>query len=297
MELKAPLTIDEQIIELNRHGIRVENQEEANSILRKVGYYRLSGYWLSYKTNGQETTLDNVFALYRFDEELRAILRRYIEQVEMYYKNLIGTEISLLKCNEPPYDQHYDVNNYYDKEGIQNTLDRFKKEQRYYRESAIVKHHKAKYANRMPLWVMMELMTFSSMSMYFKALYISDKEMIAGKVGISYKTLENHLHCLSVFRNMCAHGARLYDITFNPPARFTKGFLKSHPDIKNDSLFAYILVLMKRLLIDDDRKKLRDQLNRLIKKYKENIELEKIGFPENYREELYIRNIRKMEQN
>ena len=295
MELKAPLGINEQISELNRHGIIVDDVKEATDILERVGYYRLSGYWLPYKKGKQETTLKHVYSLYCFDEELRALLRRYIEQTEMLYKNLIGTEFSMLKCTKPPYDQHYDEKNYYDRNGIKKTLERFEREQQYYRESDIVKHHKAKYANKMPLWVMMELMTYSSMSMFYKALYISDKEKVANRIGVSYKTLENHLHCLAVFRNMCAHGARLYDVRFNPPARFTKGFLKAHPDIKNDSLFAYILVLIKRLPTDEDRKKLRDQLNRLIKKYSSDIELERIGFPEDYRKVLYIKNLRIVE--
>ncbi len=101
--------------------------------------------------------LSQIYSIYAFDEELRSLLRRYIEITETFYKNLIGTEFALLKCKNPPHDQHYNEANYYDKKGIRSILDRFEKERRYYRESDIVKHHKAKYANKMPLWVMMEL--------------------------------------------------------------------------------------------------------------------------------------------
>ena len=142
---------------------------------------------------------------------------------------------------------------------------------------------------------MMELMTYSNMSMFYNALYISDKEKISGKIGISYKTLENHLHCLSVLRNKTAHGARLYGAKITPPARFTKSFLKSHPEISNDSLFAYILVLIKRLPTDAERKTLRDQLNRLVKKYEAQISLSDIGFLEDYRKILYLRNLKAIE--
>ena len=295
MELKSPLNIEEQLAELNRHHIHVDDPARAREILTKVGYYRLSGYWLKYKYVGTEATLSHIYSIYAFDEELRSLLRRYIEVTETFYKNLIGTEFALLKCKEPPHDQHYNEANYYDKKGIRSTLNRFEKERRYYRESDIVKHHKAKYANKMPLWVMMELMTYSSMSMFYNALYISDKERIAGNIGISYKTLENHLHCLSVLRNKCAHGARLYGAKITPPARFTKGFLKSHPEMSNDSLFAYVLVLIKRLPTDDERRAFRDQLNRLIKKYEAQISLSDIGFPEDYRKVLYLRNLKTIE--
>ena len=57
-------------------------------------------------------------------------------------------------------------------------------------------------------------------------MYFSDKEAIAEAVGVSRDTLANHLHCLSVLRNKCAHGARLYNTTFNPPAHLTKQFLQ-----------------------------------------------------------------------
>ena len=70
----------------------------------------------------------------------------------------------------------------------------------------------------MPLWVMVELMSFSNISKLYSSMYISEKETIAQAVGIKYKTLENHLHCLSVLRNKCAHAARLYNTEFNPPA-------------------------------------------------------------------------------
>lgn len=295
MDLKKPLDIQDQISELERHNITFDDKSEAERILNKISYYRLSGYWLKYKLLGKEVTLSHVYSLYKFDASLRTLLREYIERTEMFYKDLIGNEIAIIKCNAAPFDQHYDPNSYYDKQGIKNTLKNFEKEKKYYIDSDIVKHHKAKYADKMPLWVMLELMTYSSMSKYFHALYISDKQVVANKIGVSFKTLENHLHCLSVFRNKCAHGARLYNTKLNPPARFTKGFLRANPSIDNDSLFAYILVLVKRLPTDEDRIEFRDKLNRLIKKYEKDIDLADMGFPINYRELLYKKNLSKIQ--
>ena len=212
-----------------------------------------------------------------------------------FYKNLTGNGFADIKCVKPPYNQHYDVNNYFDKDGIAKTLQNFSKEKMYYRDSAIVKHHQKKYQDKMPIWVMMELMTCSSVSMFYHALYISDKEKIADKIGISAATLENHLHALSVFRNKCSHGVRLYNSVFNPPIRFNKSFLRAHPEVKNNTLFAYILMLIKRLPTDEDRKQFRDKLNRIIKKYGNSIDMELIGFPKNYREMLYIRTIKSID--
>lgn len=62
--------------------------------------------------------------------------------------------------------------------------------------------------------------------------------------------------------------------------------------IRNDSLFAYILMLIKRLPSDNERKQFKDKLNRIVKKYEKDIDLNLIGFPKNYRELMYIKNLK-----
>ena len=301
MDLKKPYSIDEQLQKFQEHGVIVEDDIFARNVLQRISYYRLTGYTLQYRINANSSELkpgikfEDIYNIYQFDEEVRCLMRLYIEKAEFFYKNLIGNGFADIKCVKPPYNQHYDVNNYFDKDGIAKTLQNFSKEKMYYRDSAIVKHHQKKYQDKMPIWVMMELMTCSSVSMFYHALYISDKEKIADKIGISAATLENHLHALSVLRNKCSHGVRLYNSVFNPPIRFNKSFLRAHPEVKNNTLFAYILMLIKRLPTDDDRKQFRDKLNRIIKKYGNSIDMELIGFPKNYREMLYIRNIKSID--
>ena len=86
--------------------------------------------------------------------------------------------------------------------------------------------------------VQMHLMT----SITMKTIFIIKKV-------IRKDTLENHLHCLAVLRNKCAHAARMYNTDFNPPAKFTTSFLRKHPEIKNnfdgegsDFYYAYAFV-------------------------------------------------------
>ena len=210
--------------------------------------------------------------------------RMYIEKAEVYYRTQIVYGFSINKCLEPPHDQHYAESNFYNKEGYNQVIDSFNREKNYYKESLIVKHHKNKYASKMPLWVMVELMSFSNISKLYSSMYISEKETIAQAVGVRYKTLENHLHCLSVLRNKCAHAARLYNTEFNPPARFTKTFLQKNPEVKNDSLFAYVLVLLKRLPDANSKRKLIDSIELVIEQYQDDIDMALIGFPGNYLE-------------
>ena len=290
MDLKKPLTFDEQLDKLDAHGMVISDREKAKDILKKVNYYRFTGYALQFRKepSGSDyiegTTFETVYHLYKVDEILRDTFRRYIEKAEVYYRTQISYGFSTAKCTDAPYDQHYDENNFYNKKGYKEVMETFGREQNYYKDSLIVKHHKTKYSSKMPLWVIVELMSFSNMSKLYSSMYYSEKDTIASMVGVGKDTLENHLHCLSVLRNKCAHAARMYNTDFNPPAKFTTSFLRKHPEIKNNSLFAYTLVLLKRLPDEESKKSLIQTVETVINEYRSDIDLSLIGFPENYLE-------------
>ena len=290
MDLKKPLTFDEQLDKLIAHGMVISDREKAKDILKKVNYYRFTGYALQFRKDPsgsdyiEGTTFETVYHLYKVDEILRDTFRRYIEKAEVYYRTQIAYGFSIAKCTDAPYDQHYDENNFYNKKGYKEVMETFGREQNYYKDSLIVKHHKTKYSSKMPLWVIVELMSFSNMSKLYSSMYYSEKDTIASMVGVGKDTLENHLHCLSVLRNKCAHAARMYNTDFNPPAKFTTTFLRKHPEIKNNSLFAYTLVLLKRLPDEESKKSLIQTVETVIDESRSDIDLKLIGFPENYME-------------
>lgn len=288
MDLKAPLTFQEQLKKLEEHGMKIENPEYAVEILSQINYYRFTGYTLQFRQNSDNSNFSNeiyfshIYNIYKFDECLRDIFRKYIEKTEVYYRTQIAYHFSVAKCTKPPYDQHYDENNFYNKTGYKEVMDSFKKEKNYYKDSLIVKHHKLKYNSKIPLWVIVELMSFSNISKLYNSMYITEKDAISTSVGTGRNTLENHLHCLAVLRNKCSHAARLYNTEMNPPAKFSTKFLQKNPDIKNNSLFAYILVLLKRLPNPEFKKALINDINTVIEQYNNYIDLSLLGFPTNY---------------
>ncbi|MBQ8306982.1 MAG: Abi family protein [Blautia sp.] len=282
--------MDEQITILNDHRIAINDPVAAKEILRQIGYYRFSGYALQFRqassssTCIDNTTFESIYDAYCFDQELRGILRNYLEIAEVYYKAQIGYWFALQKCLNPPHDQHYDRNNYFNKSGFDSIMNSFQaKGASYYQDSLIMKHHQVKYHGKMPLWVLLELLSFSNASMLFNAMYISEQDAIAGSVGVSRQTLVNHLHCLSVLRNRCAHAARLYDTALRPPVRFNSTFLRKHPEIApTDTVFCYVLLLLRRLPSYEDKNRFFAEIMSLMDKYQEKISLDRIGFPENY---------------
>ncbi len=289
MDLKCPLTLDEQLDRLVEHGLTIDNREEAKAFLTQVSYYRLTGYLLQFRKSpsSSELELGHSFSelrrLYEFDANLRSVLRHYIEICEVYYKTHISRVFALEKCTESPHDQHYYPENYYNKVGFQKIKNSFNREKDYYADSLVVKHHKQNYAGKMPIWVMFELMSFSNVSKLYSAMYTSSQERIAQELGIGSKTLANHLHCMAVLRNKCAHTARLINVRYNPPAKLSSYFLRDNPSINNNSLFAYLLVLIYRLPSDDLGEELKDGIIKLIEEYSDVVDLSLIGFPANYK--------------
>ena len=110
MDLKKPLTFDEQLDKLIAHGMIVADREKAKDILKRVNYYRFTGYALQFRQEPsgsnyiEGTTFETVYHLYKVDEILRDTFRRYIEKAEVYYRTQIAYGFSIAKCIEAPHD-------------------------------------------------------------------------------------------------------------------------------------------------------------------------------------------------
>jgi len=291
--LKEPLTIEQQIKRLQEHNVIVENESDAKEFLRQNNYYRLTGYALQFRKLRNDSNLsfsikiDQLIGIYTFDEELRALLRSYLEVIEIYFRTLIANTFSLAHCTQAPFDQHYDENNYKNIDGFNKIKEHFKKEREYYSDSLIIRHHQLSYEDKLPLWAIVELLSFSDLSKYYACLKDADADKIAKACGTSSKELANHLRCLSILRNKCSHAARLYNIELNPPAMLPAKLLKMlAKNNGNSTLFAYLYVLCKRLPSRIRRESYKKSTEELIEKYKKYIDLELLGFPQDWENHL-----------
>ena len=111
-------------------------------------------------------------------------------------------------------------------------------------------------------------------------MYYSDKDLIANAVGTGREVLSNHLHCITILRNKCAHAARLYNTRMSKPVQLPAYFLRANPEIKNNSLFAYIIMLLKRLPDDPTKKDYIAEFTRIIEKHRETVDMGFIGVPD-----------------
>lgn len=291
MELKKPLSFDEQIIRLKSHGMEIPDISCAEQSLKCINYYRFTGYALAFRSDPtgeiykSGTNFDTVLSIYHFEEQLKALIHPYLAKVEIFARTQIAYWFSMRENLFPPYTAHYDLRNFYNKEHAKEVLDSLLVEEERNLDFLFIQHHKNKYEDKMPLWVMVELLSFGSLVKLYNSMYIRDKDAIANGMGTTGDVLKNHLFCLSKLRNKCAHYSRLYgkDISFNPPVKILPRILSNNPQLKANTLFAYLYILARRLPTKDDKQKFWELLMKLVDEYKGNIDLNEIGFPTEYR--------------
>lgn len=90
MELKKPLSFEDQVSRLIEHGMSVQSKRDAAFFLSNVNYYRFAGYALQFRADNQQdyiqgTSFGTVKNIYLFDEELRGVLRDALDCAELCF--------------------------------------------------------------------------------------------------------------------------------------------------------------------------------------------------------------------
>lgn len=113
---KPFLTYPQQIQKLKDKNLTITDDAAATITLHHYGYFALiSGYKDLFKNPTTKdyrdgTTLDDIVALYRFDEQLRELTLRYLLQVERH----IRSAYSYAFCSQfgESQNSYLDANNY-----------------------------------------------------------------------------------------------------------------------------------------------------------------------------------------
>ena len=100
--LKAALTYEQQIENLqSKHSLSIPEYNEALTILKRINYYRLSGYGIG-MTKPDDTeqyregvSIDTLYRLYSFDSSFRNAMIHVVEQIEIQLRTQIANYLSL----------------------------------------------------------------------------------------------------------------------------------------------------------------------------------------------------------
>lgn len=196
--------------------------DKAREILLDIGYYRLGFYLFPFEKSYPElrnrsheyiegASFEDAVNLYYFDFDLRLLLMRYLNRIEIAFRTSLIYHLSNKYKSNPvwfispavvnrPYARDFELKVY--------TPD-FK------RNPVIHRHHLKNPNDRFaPAWKTLEFMTFGAvMKLYEQLKEREDRIFIAHKFGIrQVVTFENYMHTIRQARNVCAHGLLLYDM-------------------------------------------------------------------------------------
>lgn len=249
---KPYLTVRAQVDKLMDRGMLVASRADAEQLLRRVGYYRLSGYWYPYRerevrADGTETvgpklragtTLSHVMRIYEFDRELRSMMLDALETVEVALRFEIGHTLGRRSafahrdpaCLDAAFSRAaVDAENTARTSNHAEWLEEFDKQEARSQE-AFALHFRTKYGEHFSVWVATEVMTFGTLTRLYSGAQQSDRELIAMKLDVlttsgrgDAAVFSNWLNQLRHIRNLCAHHSRLWNRVLSVELSETRG--------------------------------------------------------------------------
>lgn len=276
--------IEKQIHTLKLRGLLIEDREYAKNALLQIGYFRFKGYCLPYyekKDSFKEgISFSYIYNNYRFDERLRLLFFQIIEHVEVELKSIIGYRFSLENGPLGYYNNIY----FYDdsKHSLWLSDHEIAIKKALTRNESFPQHYVDNYENQFPLWVAFEMTTFGNLSKFFANINSTlQKQISLEAYNIHPTLLRSWMYILSAVRNMCAHTSRLYDKFFPFELQVPKNERFIFP-VNKPFIVVYIC---KKICLDEDYfNRFYTNLKELIRIYTDWIDLDKIGFPENWEE-------------
>lgn len=234
MTSKPFKTIDQQLDILEGRGLIIDDRESAGNYLLRNNYYSLvNGYKEFFLDKDRCNETVEVFregtrfvhltTLYSFDMILRFSLMHHLTSAEKALKTATvhafcsknrGMEDYLdpaCYCSKSQYrGKHYTKNLIRLLSILQNTRDEVGEKRPY------IEHYRNDYGH-VPLWVLANALTFGNMSHFYDLQKIAVQNeacrlicKTTGEDTLSARRLREIYSTLTHFRNICAHGGRLF---------------------------------------------------------------------------------------
>ena len=235
----------EQLELWRSRGIAVLDEPAAIAFLEHVNYYRLSAYCPPFEHLRDQfvigTTFENIRAAYEFDWTLRDLVNEALEVVEVD----VRTTVAHVFGHTHGAFGHVDSRTFHPSLSHGNWLHRLRKNAKDSDEQ-FVAHFAQTYSEfpDLPVWMLMEIISFGSLSMMFKHMLKADQRAIGTRYGVQAVYLVSWLHHLVYVRNICAHHARLWDRVWAIKPELPTSKVWARPELPgNDRLFVTLLML------------------------------------------------------
>lgn len=282
-KVKPALTFEQQLSRLrDERGLIIEDEESTIEKLKRYNYYRLSAYMKPYMVGEKfrpGTTFNQIVQLYEFDKKLRQLVMSILEPIEITIKTqvayLLGVKYGPLGYKNKEFfknEPHHD--------GFLKKLDR-EIESASKTRTAFILHHMTEYDGQLPIWVAVEIMSFTTISLVFKNMLNEDQREIArGYFGHDEDFVSSWLYTLSYVRNISAHHSRLFNRSIIYPAKLEKK--ERSLRFPDNRLFAVLFVAKKLCREASDWDSFLSNLHVLIDQFEGKPERNMIWFPKNW---------------
>lgn len=279
-------TYNQQLKILRNRNLTISDGSRAISVLKRDNYYNvINGYkdiFLEISGSNEKyydnTTFEHINALSIFDKKIRHLFLYYI----LTFENLIKSKISYYHTET--YNEifnYLDVNNFTGKaDDITKLISSISKE--------IEKHTNLKKPNafshyieehgELPLWVLFQKSTFGTASYFFTSLQDDIKLKICEELNQEYSKryklknfvvinplfLENTIHFINSYRNICAHNERFYNCAFQK-----KGFKVDYSPYSKAEFRGTVfdlLIILKLFLLKSEFDILKKDFKKLLHK-------------------------------
>lgn len=246
---------NEQLIEyLISKNVTIDNKEQALKNIEKYSYYSIvNGYKSVFKDKDNNykpnVAFEEIFALYEFDKNIKAIFLKFTLEIEVIIKSLMANTLAekygvqdYLKIENFDENTNEDLKN--------NLIENINKEiDDNYSKHTAIKHYKDTY-NFIPPFVLTKILTFGVISRYYGLLKQNDRQDISKYFKISDKLLKQILVNLTMIRNISAHSDRLFCYR----NKYYISFKNIDKNYKRDGNFTniYMIIECMKVLLDED---------------------------------------------
>ena len=297
---KHILSIADQVQSFLDAGMMIESTADAETVLARVGYYRLRGYCFQWYDNRKKkyregTSFSNLSRLYLFDHQLSQLLFAYSSQIEIalrarFTDAMLVYNDALILMDPSVCD---DKTNYWKNLSVlSNEIARS--------NDVFIDHHFHHHEGQIPLWAAIEVTTFGNLSKLIKnmstdpngaypllAKYYMYKTQNGNNARPSKKMLTSWIQAVSIVRNICAHNGRLYNRTISTIPELLHSD-RIMPQPHHNGLYQ-ILLAMKYLRPDDDSWTVFvSNLEKLIDQYSDVVLTTCLNFPSDWRTHLAL---------
>lgn len=267
--------VDNQILKLQERGMVLDLEpEKVKEILLDIGYYRLGFYWNPFEINAnhqfQEGTLfSNAVTLYYLDVDLRNLLLKYLNRIEINFRTKLVYYVSNKYKSSPTWFINPRVIHH----GYINTIGKYYNDD-FKRTNKTIKLHHSNNINDLyaPAWKTLEFFTFGAVLKTFKSLNDDEiKVKIANLYGVlNLSKFINLFDTIVYVRNTCAHGGVLFDFMTPKGIALLPGI--SFNDNNRHSLDSAIKIIsfVLKSISNERKNELENDLNLLFFKHSEN---------------------------